>query len=134
MATTLQVISTTPYTTVFQCVSTDDTLVVLQKSGATGNNLDLTSLAMGPLRAYLQRLTNWGVATPGGVTPSGNTRVRWRVSYSNDTFVIPVEVSPEAAIGMRIGQYGQVAIEFMPALKAATTMTIEMSFIHSLVR
>jgi len=63
MATTLTIIRTTPHSVQFEVKSTDNTLVYLRKSGATGADVNISSLAMGPLRACLQANADWTLAT-----------------------------------------------------------------------
>jgi hypothetical protein len=61
---TLTVKATTPYSAQLRFEATAGSQAAyLKKSGATGGDVDLTSLAMGPLRACLQQSSNWSTLT-----------------------------------------------------------------------
>ncbi len=64
MAATLTVTATTPYSAQLRLETTaGGEYAYLRKSGATGGDADLTSLAAGPLRACLERSANWSTLT-----------------------------------------------------------------------
>jgi hypothetical protein len=133
MAATLTLVVAKPSSIVlrFSGAAGDD--ITIQKSGAVAPNVDLSIFAPGPLKAYLERLENWGPAIFG--TAGDRTRFRWVGQGNYDQ--LPLFGAPTVIQAMlpQITQSAATALQIRAFTGAAGTIfTFEWGFIHSLVR
>jgi hypothetical protein len=103
---TLTVTATTPYSAQLRFVAASaGTSAKLKQSGATGGDVDLTSLQAGPLRACLARSSNWSLL--GGkvivrMTVEGvfGSNASTTLPYAADVQGVPGVVSITASWGL----------------------------------
>jgi hypothetical protein len=137
MATTLDVINSTPSSVLFRITADADAPVYFWRAGATGADKDLTSLVAGPLREFLYRLPPFGWQVQPDIIGGVNGRVlRWDRTYLDGAYYeTPVEAdvigvgpsvigrSLDVKIGGTEGPSGQ-GFSFTPGSNAHATLAI----------
>ena len=138
-SSTLTVISATPQRVLFQWNTSGGDPAKFLKSGASRDDeKDLSSLAAGPLRSYLAKLTNWSVVPPGyrdAITY--NTRIAWRFGYGGEAFNLPLYIATGETMceSIMVQQYKLTGVQFVsPLYDQAINFFIEMCFLPSQVR
>lgn len=127
MATTLTVFSLSPSVAHFRMSAPEGTTVSFMKSGAVGQDKDLTSLSPGPLKEFLNRLSNWATVVEAGPNP----KVRWRFLVEGNYQALPVSVG-NAFVPMII-QSNTTSLSVV-SFSAGVSLGWELAFIHSLQR
>ena len=112
-----------------------DITIGFQKSGAVAPDLDLASLATGPLKTYLQQLANWASIAPA----TRSSKIRWSVTASNNAQILPVQAGAGGmAMGLQITQSALTQLAFRTPLVVPGGMSlvwhVELQFVHSLGR
>jgi hypothetical protein len=128
MASTITITQVSPSIAYFKVSLDAGTPVAFMQSGAVGTDKDLTSLSPGPLKEYLNRLSNWGILS----IPASGAKARWRRITTNDSASLPVAggvTAPDATIA----QSAATAISFVPSA-GATVMLLELALVHSSAR
>ena len=127
MATLITVTKTTPSTITLSLSATDGTVVYLLQSGATGNNKDLSALAVGPLQTMLARSTNWTTLLPGKI-------IIRRIFTAGSAYATPVSASTAVDWVIAPTTYSSVPAFSFGAAGAASVAAVEIAFAHSLAR
>jgi hypothetical protein len=132
MASFITISSDSPSVAVFGVFIDGLSDLKFKKSGATGDDKDLSALGPGPLKEYLSRLANWStVAVPQD--PSAGGRVRWRCLSSVSGANTPV-VATTLAQALQLLPTGTTEITFHNSINGPLSCVLELAFIHSLTR
>jgi hypothetical protein len=128
MASTITITQISPSRAFFVVNLDAGTDVHFKKSGAVGDDKDLSALGPGPLKSYLSRLANWASV----VDPAPGAKVVWRRVMTNGSSVIPVTGGTQA-VDAQITQSNTTEVRFNPTVGAGS-VRLELVFVHSLQR
>jgi hypothetical protein len=136
MAISLDVRQISPSKVWLELFSNEGGTVVLKKSGAVGNDRDLSSFTPGPLKSYLMRLTNWN-SVANGISGS---RVLLRDITSGGAANSAPVIADVSAVSVEVentpGDSTSIDFRFSGGAVPGsfTVRRLEMSFIHSFGR
>lgn len=124
MASSIVITPLSPYRALFTVSLDVGTAISFQRSGAVAPDMDVSSLAQGPLRAHLSRLASWATVA----TPAAGSRLLWR-RVTGSLIIVPISGGTSTVDGIII-QNGPTSIAFTPNAGAGT-MLLELVFLHS---